>query len=100
VVCLTAHPVSAVVFATHIRYEHFRLGASPRAIALHSAAAVALGAFLLAAAATVHAATAALHAPYWQFLLALVLWPTITALPAFLVALVAGEMLSRLPQGG
>ena len=58
----------------------------------------ALGAFLLAAAATVHAATSASHAPYWLFLLALVLWPIITALPAFLVALVAGAVLARLPR--
>src|SRR5262249_21672784 len=78
---LAAWAVSVAVFAAHIGYEHFRLGDSPRALALHSAAAVALGAFMLAAAAMVHAATAASHAPYWQFLLALVLWPIITALP-------------------
>ena len=95
---LAAWAVSAAVFAAHISYEHFRLGDSPRAIALHSAAAVALGAFLLAAAATVHAATATSHAPYGRFLLALVLWPIITALPAFLVALVAGALLARLPR--
>src|SRR5262245_53025910 len=95
---LAAWAVSAAVFAAHIGYEHFGLGDSPRAIALHAAAAVALGAFLLAAAATLHAATVAAHAPYWQFLLALVLWPTITALPAFLVALVAGAVLARLPR--
>jgi hypothetical protein len=95
---LAAWALSAAVFAAHIGYEHFRLGDSPRAIALHSAAAVALGAFLLAAAATVHAATATSHAPFWRFLLALVLWPIITALPAFLVALVAGAVLARLPR--
>ena len=71
--------------------RHYRIWAL-----LHSAAAVALGAFLLAAAATFHAATAASHAPYWQFLLALVLWPIITAVPAFLVALVTGAVLARL----
>jgi len=93
---LAAWAASAAVFAAHIGYQHFGLRSSPRAIALHSAAAVAFGAFLLAAAATIHAATAASHTPYWQFLLALVLWPIITAVPAFLVALVTGAVLARL----
>lgn len=92
---LAAWVVSAAVFAAHIGYERFRLDDLPRTIAPHVAAGVALGAFLLAAAATVHAATAASHAPYWRFLLALLLWPLITALPAFLVALVAGAVLAR-----
>jgi len=95
---LAAWAVSAAVFAAHIGYEHVRLGNPPRTMALHTAAAVALGAFLLAAAATVHAAMVASHAPYWRFLLALVLWPIITALPAFLAALVAGAVLARLPR--
>jgi hypothetical protein len=95
---LAAWAVSAAVFAAHIGYEHFRLGSSPRAIALHSAVAVALGALLLSAAATAHAATAASRAPYWRFLLALVLWPIFTALPAFVVAFVVGAVLARLPR--
>jgi len=28
------------------------------------------------------------HAPYWRHLLALVAWPVLTAVPAFVVALV------------
>lgn len=95
---LSAWVVSAAVFAVHIGYEHFRLADSPRAIALHSAAAVALGAFLLATAATVRSAVSASHAPYWRFLLALVVWPVITGVPAFVVALVAGAALARLPR--
>jgi len=95
---LAAWIVSALVFAAHIGHEHFRLEDSPRAIALHSAAAVALGAFLLAAAATIHATTVASHAPYWRFFLALVLWPVITAVPASLVALIAATLLARLPR--
>ena len=93
---LAAWALSAAVLAAQIGYEHFRLRDSPRAIALHSAAAVALGAFLIAAAATLHAATTASHAPYSRYLLALVLWPIITALPAFFVALIAGAVLARL----
>ena len=94
---LAAWVVSAAVFAAHIGYEHFRLGSSPRVTACHAATAVALGAFLLAVAATVHAATVASHAPYVRFALALVVWPLVTALPAFLVALVVAALLARLP---
>ena len=86
---------SAVAFAVHIGYEHFSLGNSPRATALHAAIAVALGAFLLAVAATLHAVMVPSHAPYWQFLLALVVWPIITALPAFLVAVAVAAVLAR-----
>ena len=59
--------------------------------------AVALGAFLLAVAATVHAMMVPSHAPYWRFLVALVVWPIVTALPAFLVALAVAALLARLP---
>jgi hypothetical protein len=94
---LAAWMVSAAVYAVHIGYEHFRLGSSPLATALHAAIAVAIGAFLLAAAATVHAMMVPSHAPYWRFLLALVLWPILTALPAFLVALTLAAVLVWLP---
>ena len=82
-------PASGVAFAIHIGYEHFRLLNSPRITASHAALAVALGAFLLAVAATVHAVMVPSHAPYWRHLLALVAWPLLTAVPAFVVALVA-----------
>jgi hypothetical protein len=94
---LAAWVASAAVFAAQIGCEHFRLGNSPRATALHAAMAVALGAFLLAVAANVHKVIVVSHAPYWRFLLALVLWPMVTALPAFLVALAAAAVLARLP---
>src|SRR5918911_4368632 len=71
---LAAWVVSAAVYAVHIGYEQFRLGNSPRATALHAALAVAVGAFLLAVAATVHAGTVPSHAPYRRYLLALVVW--------------------------
>ena len=88
--------VSAAVYAFHIAYD-FRLRNSPRVTALHAAMAVAIGAFLLAVAATVHAMMVPSHARYWRFLLALVLWPIITALPAFLMALTLAAVLARLP---
>jgi hypothetical protein len=94
---LAAWVASGVVYAAHVGYEHFRLGTAPRTTALHAAMAVALGAFLLAVAATVHAVRDPSHAPYWRYLLALVLWPIITALPAFLVALAVAAVLAHLP---
>ena len=86
--------VSGVVYATHIGYERYRLRTSPGPGALHVAVAVAIGAFLLAVAGMVHSiATASTLRPVW--LLALVLWPVITAAPAFVGALVAGTVLAR-----
>jgi len=91
---LGAWVVSAAVGAAHIGYQHYRLGSAPRATARHAAAAVALGAFGLALAANVHwlfAGRDGQHAP----LLALPIWPVITALPVFLVALAVAAMLAR-----
>src|SRR5213596_4332343 len=92
---LAAWLASALVAAAHIGYEHYRLGSSPRPTALHAAGAVALGAFGLALAANVHwffARTPGQHPP----LLALPVWPVITALPAFLVALTVAAVLTRI----
>lgn len=82
---LSAWVASAVVFAAHIGYEYFRLRNPSLGIALRVALAAAFGAFLLAAAATVHALRVGSTAPFWLYLLALVLWPLMTAVPAFVV---------------
>ncbi len=85
---------SAAVAAAHVGYEHYRLGSSPRPTALHAAGAVALGAFGVALAANVHwlfADTRGQRPP----LLALLVWPVITAVPAFLVALAVAALLAR-----
>lgn len=92
---LAAWVASAVVAAAHIWYEQSRFRNRPLITALHVALAVGLGAFLLALMAMVHASMVLSHAPYWQYLLALVVWPIITAVPAFLVALVAATILGR-----
>jgi uncharacterized protein (DUF486 family) len=79
---------SAVAFALHIGYEHFRLGSSPLMTASHVSIAVALGAFALAVNANVHGyRVGSSHQRLLAF--ALVAWPAITAIPAFVVALVA-----------
>lgn len=91
---LAAWVVSAVAYAAHICYERFRLRNSPRLAALHVALAVALGAFGLAVGANIHSLSAGSTNEHRRLLLlALGLWPIITALPAFLVALVAGWVL-------
>src|SRR5215813_8417220 len=92
--------VSAIVFALHIGYEHFRFRHRAVSVALHTSLAVALGAFGLAVAANVHALGVA-DASHGLLLLALVIWPLMTGLPAFLVALItaAGLRLVR-PQTG
>ena len=95
---LAAWLACAAGFVAHVGYEQLRWKHSPRTTARHAAMAVALGAFLLAVSATIRATTAPSHAPYWRYALALVAWPIITALPAFLVALVGGLLLSRLPR--
>jgi len=91
---LAAWIVSAAAFAGQIGYEHFRLRNSTRPAALHVALAVAIGAFALAFAGMIQSLshTSTLR-PTW--LLALVIWPAVTAVPAFLVALAAGALLSR-----
>ena len=91
---LAAWLASAALAAAHIGYEHYRLGASPRTTALHAAAAVALGAFGLALAANVHWLVAGTHGQRPP-LLALPVWPVVTALPAFLAALAIAAVLAR-----
>ena len=82
------------VAAAHIGYEHYRLGSSPRPTALHVAGAVALGAFGVALAANVHWLFAETHGQR-SLLLALPIWPVITSVPAFLVALAVATVLDR-----
>src|SRR5215211_6839180 len=91
---LAAWVASAIVYAVHVGYEHFWLRNSPRSTAFHAALAVAIGAFGLAVAGMIHslAATSAIR-PAW--LLALFVWPAVTAIPAFVGALIAGAVLPR-----
>ena len=85
---LSAFVISAVVFAAHIAYEHFRLRNTARSTACHASVAVAFGAFALALAANIHdLGSASGYRP--RMLIAFVAWPLLTAVPAFIVALVA-----------
>jgi hypothetical protein len=91
---LAAWAVSAVGYAAHIAYEHFRLRNSPGSAARHVALAAALGAFGLAVGANIHSLSVGSVNQHRQLLLlSLAIWPVITAVPAFLVALGASGVL-------
>ena len=85
---------SAVVFAAQLAFERYRLRTAPRAAALHAASSVALGALGLAVRAMIHAVTANLPIRT-NYVLSLVLWPLLTGIPAFVVALVIATALGR-----
>jgi hypothetical protein len=73
---------------------------SPATAALHVASAVALGAFGLAVGANIHSWSAGSTNQHRQLLLlALGIWPVMTALPAFLVALGTNLVLARALRG-
>ena len=95
---LLAFLTSAIAFAIHIGYEHFRLGNSPLITASHASMAVAIGAFALAVAANVHGQqVGSSHQHLLRF--ALVAWPVLTGVPAFAVALVAAAALALRRRG-
>ena len=68
---------------------------SPRRTGLHASMSVALGAFGLAAAANIHALTSG-TGNQRLLALALVIWPIMTSVPAFVVALAAAAVFARL----
>jgi uncharacterized protein YggT (Ycf19 family) len=86
--------VSGVGFAAHIAWGHFRLGNAPRTTAMHVSFAAALGAFGLAVAANGHEFMAASrYRP--SIAIALLAWPLLTLIPAFVVAMIAAALLNR-----
>jgi hypothetical protein len=84
---------SAIAFAIHIGYEQFRLRNPTLITAWHVSLAVALGGFALAVKANVHGyAVATTNRRALAF--ALIAWPLVTGVPAFLVALIAAAGLA------
>jgi hypothetical protein len=85
--------VSLLLFGSQLVVERIRFNHTTLRSALHTSAAVALGALALAAAGPVRT--------HWgtdsqqRTLVALLLWPVLTGLPSFLVALGAGAALGR-----
>lgn len=93
---LAAWAVSAVFYGGHICYERFRRGSSHPRAAWHVALAAGLGAFGLAVGANIHAYHIGSPVHHRLLLmLSLALWPLITAVPAFCIALVASWVLTR-----
>lgn len=92
---LAAWVVCAAAFAAHLGYELFRLRSPSLRAAWHVSAAVALGAFVLAVWVNIQHWGDSVHqsplAPW-----ALVAFPAVTGVPAFVVALVAGAGLARI----
>lgn len=87
-----------IAFAVHIAYEQFRLHSSSRTTAWHTSLASALGGFALAVAANIHElASSSSYRP--RLLIALVAWPLLTGVPAFLIALVTAAALSLRKSG-
>jgi len=87
--------ISAIAFGAHIVYEQVRLHTSPRITALHVSCAAGLGAFGLAVAANIHGLTVSPGRPSLLMVLSLVIWPLMTAVAAFVVALVAAILFAR-----
>ena len=95
---LLAWVLSAIAFAAHVWYEHFRLRSGRVTTGFHAALAVGLGAFLVAGAAVIHGqATGATHQN--RRVISLVLWPILAGMPAFLVALAAAAALALRRRG-
>ncbi len=78
---LSAFAVSAALFVSQFVFEYRRAGRTPSEVAAYCALAVALGAFGLAAAGRLRTA--------------LVVWPGVTGVPAFVAAWVAGRLLAH-----
>ena len=87
--------LSVAIFGLHILYERARARGSPQITALQASSAAALGAFGLAIAANVHAHTVGAREHALALALSLAIWPIMTVLPAFVVALVVAVLFDR-----
>ena len=95
---LSAFAISALVFAAHIAYEHYRRGNTASLTAWHTSIAAALGGFGLAASANIHELSSTMgYRP--RMLVAFIAWPLLTGVPAFVVAweIASGLRLIRRP---
>jgi hypothetical protein len=86
--------ISALVYAAQIGYEHFTLRTAPLKLALRAGLASAIGGFGIAAAAIVHDVMTRPSMRPMMFI-ALIAWPLLTGVPAFVIAWVAAFALSR-----
>ncbi len=76
------------MYVAHLGFERFRLRNSSLLSALVAAVAAALGAFGLGVGANIHSLSVSSTSQHRRLLLiALIAWPVITGVPAFLVGL-------------
>jgi hypothetical protein len=86
--------LSAIVFGVQIGRDRIRMRYGATSTAAHAALGAALGAFGLAVGATIHGYR--VGTPHLRAIkLSLLMWPLMTALPAFLVAFVVAVVLRR-----
>jgi hypothetical protein len=89
---LAAWAISSIVYLLHILYGMNRRRAAG-AVAFHAGLAAALGGFGLAVGATIHAVSTATYRGTYG--IALVAWPVLTGVPAFVVAWLIVSALAR-----
>jgi hypothetical protein len=95
---LSAFIFSGLLFLCHIAYEQFRIHSTPKATAVHTTIAVAIGALALAVSANMNDLVSS-TGYRWRMLLALLLWPILTAVPAFVSALILATVIRKLIPG-
>ena len=93
---LAAWAISGTIYCLQIGYEHFKLRNRFLATSFHVAVAAAIGGCALAVAAVIHSLLILPPYPRSRLYVALVAWPLLTGIPAFLVALVATGLLRLL----
>ena len=93
---LAAWLLSVAAFAVHLGYELIRLRNSPPRAAWHCSLAAALGAFVLAVWVNVHGYWVAAGQQSPLAPIALIVFPVITGVPAFLVSLFIGGIFVRM----
>jgi hypothetical protein len=91
---LAAWLTCASLFAVHIWYEYFRYSNSPLKTALYTSSAAAVGAFGLAVAANIHAQLVT-SANQILLALSLIIWPILTAVPAFIIVFVLTSIIQH-----
>ena len=92
---LSAFVISGVVFAAHIAHEHFLQRHSARTTAWHTSVGAAFGGFALALSANLHdLGSATGYRP--RMMIALLAWPLLTGVPAFVAALLVAAGLGMI----
>jgi hypothetical protein len=92
---LSAFVFCGLLFLAHIAYEHFRLHSTAKATACHTSMAVVIGALALAVSANMNDLITG-SGYRGRMLLALIIWPILTAVPAFIAALMLSLGCSKL----